>query len=85
MLNQNYVFMQKDSKDKFETLSGQQRENTEQVMMQVKDLKKHFKGVTKTDTTYQGAATSGSPVHSQSPRNRRLSQPDAPDTGLSLL
>ena len=36
--------MQKDTRDKFEILSTQQRENTEQVMMQVKDLKKHFKG-----------------------------------------
>ena len=36
--------MQKDSKDKFETLAGQSRDNTEQVMIQVKDLKKHFKG-----------------------------------------
>jgi len=38
--------MQKDARDKFEILSTQQRENTEQVMMQVKDLKKHFKGLT---------------------------------------
>ena len=45
VLNQNYVFMQRDTKDKFEILTDQQRSNTDKVMIQVKDLKKHFKGL----------------------------------------
>ena len=44
VLNQNYVFMQRDTKDKFEILTDQQRSNTDKVMIQIKDLKKHFKG-----------------------------------------
>jgi hypothetical protein len=36
--------MQKDAKDKFDILTDQQKANTDQVMMQVKDLKTYFKG-----------------------------------------
>ena len=42
MLNQNYLFMQKDGKDKFETLQGQLQGNTDLVLAQVKELKKHY-------------------------------------------
>lgn len=44
VLNQNYVFMQRDTKDKFDILGDQSRSNADQVMSQVKDLRKHFKG-----------------------------------------
>lgn len=66
VLNQNFVFVQKDSKDKFEILSDQQRSNSEQVMMQIKDLKKHFKGSSDILDNGGDRDRSGSP----GPRNR---------------
>ena len=42
MLNQNYLFMQKDAKDKFDILQGQMQSNTDLVLTQVKEIKRHY-------------------------------------------
>jgi len=41
VLNQNYLFLQKDSKDKYEILSGQIASNASVFSSQIKDMK-HF-------------------------------------------
>lgn len=40
VLNQNYLFMQKDAKDKFEILNSQQKSNQENIATRIGDLKK---------------------------------------------
>ena len=52
--------MQRDTKDKFEILTDQQRSNTDKVMIQVKDLKKHFKGQPVGDNNFNNQARNNS-------------------------
>lgn len=78
VLNQNFQFIQKDAKDKFDILTTQQRENIEQVMMQIKDLKKHFKGGLNNSTTVDTSARMAE-VTSQS----QMIRTDSNDIGVS--
>ena len=62
VLNQNYLFMQKDAKDKFETLQGQLQGNTDLVLAQVKEIKKHY-------TSKSGSMETGSKEQPSYTRN----------------
>ena len=42
VLNQNYLFMQKDAKDKFEILNSQQKSNQDNIASRIGDLKKQL-------------------------------------------
>ena len=60
VLNQNYLFMQKDAKDKFEILNSQQKSNQDNIASRIGDLKKQLGKIFENQTN-QGVITKQDP------------------------